>query len=170
MWAVLHPFGYPRLQSAVYFVNRPVPESAFYQVHRRNTFSKETCYLFLFALNCRSRVGYTILGIERWLEASVSTVESTSFGSTPMPTLTTYLTSISRPSSVDASTVDVYANRQTIPLRYRHSQTQARLRADADQNGLQKLVERHNERLDLPLEVWSKEVIAEAVQRSGTAV
>ena len=100
----------------------------------------------------------------------MSTVESTSFGSTPMPTLTTYLTSISRPSSVDASTVDVYANRQTIPLRYRHSQTQARLRADADQNGLQKLVERHNERLDLPLEVWSKEVIAEAVQRSGTAV
>ncbi|MCH8186721.1 MAG: tetratricopeptide repeat protein [Chloroflexi bacterium] len=36
--------------------------------------------------------------------------------------------------------------------------------------GLQKLVERHNERLDLPPEDWSKEVIAEAVHRSGTAV
>ena len=36
--------------------------------------------------------------------------------------------------------------------------------------GLRELVERHNERLDLPLEEWSKEVIAEAVQRSGTAV
>ena len=36
--------------------------------------------------------------------------------------------------------------------------------------GLQELVERHNERLDLPLEEWSKEVIAEAVQRSGTTV
>ena len=32
------------------------------------------------------------------------------------------------------------------------------------------LVERHNERLDLPPEAWSKEVIAEAVDRSGTAV
>ncbi len=36
--------------------------------------------------------------------------------------------------------------------------------------GLQRLVERHNKRLDLAPEVWSKEVIAEAVQRSGTAV
>ena len=36
--------------------------------------------------------------------------------------------------------------------------------------GLQELVERHNKRLDLPPEVWSKEVIAEAVQRAGTAV
>ena len=36
--------------------------------------------------------------------------------------------------------------------------------------GLQRLVERHNERLDLPPEEWSKEVIAEAVHRSGTAV
>ena len=36
--------------------------------------------------------------------------------------------------------------------------------------GLQELVERHNERLDLPPEVWSKEVIAEAVRRSGKAV
>ena len=36
--------------------------------------------------------------------------------------------------------------------------------------GLRELVERHNERLDLPPEAWSKEVIAEAVQRSGTAV
>ena len=35
--------------------------------------------------------------------------------------------------------------------------------------GLQRLVERHNERLDLPPEEWSKEVIAEAVHRSGTA-
>ena len=35
---------------------------------------------------------------------------------------------------------------------------------------LQRLVERHNERLDLPPEAWSKEVIAEAVHRSGTAV
>ena len=33
--------------------------------------------------------------------------------------------------------------------------------------GLQELVERHNDRLDLPLEEWSKEVIAEAAQRSG---
>jgi len=37
-------------------------------------------------------------------------------------------------------------------------------------SGLQKLVERHNERLDLPPEEWSKEVIADAVRRSGTAV
>ena len=36
--------------------------------------------------------------------------------------------------------------------------------------GVQELVQRHNERLDLPLEDWSKEVIAEAVQRSRTAV
>ena len=36
--------------------------------------------------------------------------------------------------------------------------------------GLQEIVERHNERLDLPPEEWSKEVIAEAVHRSGTAV
>ena len=36
--------------------------------------------------------------------------------------------------------------------------------------GLQELVERHNERLDLPPEEWSKEIIAEAVQRSGTVV
>ena len=36
--------------------------------------------------------------------------------------------------------------------------------------GPQRLVERHNERLDLPPEEWSKEVIAEAVHRSGTAV
>ena len=36
--------------------------------------------------------------------------------------------------------------------------------------GLPMLVERHNERLDLPLEEWSKEIIAEAVHRSGTAV
>jgi tetratricopeptide (TPR) repeat protein len=36
--------------------------------------------------------------------------------------------------------------------------------------GLQKLVERHNERLDLAPEEWSKEVIADAVHRSGTAV
>ena len=36
--------------------------------------------------------------------------------------------------------------------------------------GLQKLVERHNERLDLPPEEWSKEIIAEVVHRSGTAI
>ena len=36
--------------------------------------------------------------------------------------------------------------------------------------GLQRMMERHNERLDLPPEEWSKEVIAEAVHRSGTAV
>ena len=36
--------------------------------------------------------------------------------------------------------------------------------------GLQRLVERHNERLDLPPEEWSKEVIADAAQRAGTAV
>ena len=36
--------------------------------------------------------------------------------------------------------------------------------------GPSELVERHNERLDLPPEVWSKEIIAEAVHRSGTAV
>ena len=36
--------------------------------------------------------------------------------------------------------------------------------------GVQELVQRHNERLDLPLEDWSKEVIAEAVHRSRTAV
>jgi len=36
--------------------------------------------------------------------------------------------------------------------------------------GLQKMVELHNERLGLPPEEWSKEVIAEAVHRSGTAV
>ncbi len=36
--------------------------------------------------------------------------------------------------------------------------------------GLPMLVERHNERLDLPPEEWSKEVIAEAVHRSETAV
>ena len=35
--------------------------------------------------------------------------------------------------------------------------------------GLQSLVERHNERLDLPPEDWSKEVIAEVVHRTGTA-
>ena len=35
--------------------------------------------------------------------------------------------------------------------------------------GLQRMVERHSESLDLPLEVWSKEIIAEAVHRSGTA-
>ena len=35
--------------------------------------------------------------------------------------------------------------------------------------GLRELVERHNERLDLPPEVWSQEVIAETVHRSGTA-
>ena len=36
--------------------------------------------------------------------------------------------------------------------------------------GLRMMVERHNERLDLPAEAWAKEVIAEAVQRSGTVV
>ncbi len=36
--------------------------------------------------------------------------------------------------------------------------------------GLQRLVERHNERLDLTPEAWSKEVIADAVHRSRTAV
>ena len=36
--------------------------------------------------------------------------------------------------------------------------------------GLQELVERHNERLDLSPEDWSKEIIADAVHRSGTAV
>ncbi len=36
-------------------------------------------------------------------------------------------------------------------------------------DGLQRLVERHNERLDLPLEEWSKLVIADAAQRAGTA-
>ena len=35
---------------------------------------------------------------------------------------------------------------------------------------LQRMVERHNERLDLPPEAWSKEIIADAVHRSGTAV
>ena len=35
--------------------------------------------------------------------------------------------------------------------------------------GLRELVVRHNERLDLPPEVWSKEVIAEAVQRAAAA-
>ncbi|MEE9247073.1 MAG: tetratricopeptide repeat protein [Dehalococcoidia bacterium] len=35
--------------------------------------------------------------------------------------------------------------------------------------GLQRLVERHNERLDLTPEVWSKEVIAETLHRVGTA-
>lgn len=35
--------------------------------------------------------------------------------------------------------------------------------------GLQELVERHNERLDLPPEVWSKEVIAETLHRAGKA-
>ncbi len=35
--------------------------------------------------------------------------------------------------------------------------------------GLQELVECHNERLDLPAEEWSKEVIADAAQRAGTA-
>ena len=35
--------------------------------------------------------------------------------------------------------------------------------------GLQELVERHNERLDLPPEEWSKEVIADAVHRARTA-
>jgi hypothetical protein len=29
------------------------------------------------------------------------------------------------------------------------------------------LVERHNARLDLPLEEWSREIIAEVTQRSG---
>ena len=37
-------------------------------------------------------------------------------------------------------------------------------------DGLQGLVKRHNERLDLAPEEWSKEVIAEVVHRSGTAV
>ena len=37
-------------------------------------------------------------------------------------------------------------------------------------DGFRGLVERHNERLDLPPEDWSKEMIADAVQRSGTAV
>ena len=36
--------------------------------------------------------------------------------------------------------------------------------------GLQELVERHNERLDLSPEDWSREVIAETVHRSETAV
>ena len=36
--------------------------------------------------------------------------------------------------------------------------------------GLPMLVERHNERLDLPPEEWSREIIAEAVQRSAPAV
>ena len=36
--------------------------------------------------------------------------------------------------------------------------------------GLQRLVELHNDRLDLPPEEWSKEVIAAAVDRSGKAV
>ncbi len=36
--------------------------------------------------------------------------------------------------------------------------------------GLRSLAERHNERLDLAPEEWSKEVIADAVHRSGTAV
>jgi predicted ATPase len=36
--------------------------------------------------------------------------------------------------------------------------------------GLPMLVERHNARLDLPLEEWSKEIIAEAAQRSGLDV
>ncbi len=35
--------------------------------------------------------------------------------------------------------------------------------------GLQGVAERHNERLDLPPAEWSKEIIAEAVQRSGQA-
>ena len=35
--------------------------------------------------------------------------------------------------------------------------------------GLQELVERHNGRLDLPHEEWSKKIIAEAVHRSGTS-
>ncbi len=43
------------------------------------------------------------------------------------------------------------------------------LRWDAAPGGVQRMVERHNERLDLPPEAWSKEVIAEAVHRSGTA-
>jgi predicted ATPase len=34
-------------------------------------------------------------------------------------------------------------------------------------DGLSAMVERHNERLDLPLEAWSKEIIAEARDRSG---
>lgn len=36
--------------------------------------------------------------------------------------------------------------------------------------GLNELVERHNERLDSPVEEWSKEIIAEAAQRSGVAI
>ena len=36
--------------------------------------------------------------------------------------------------------------------------------------GLPMMVERHNERLDLPPEEWSKEIIAESLDRSGTAV
>ena len=40
---------------------------------------------------------------------------------------------------------------------------------DYPPEGLQRLVERHNERLGLPLDEWSKEVIAEAVHRSGSA-
>jgi hypothetical protein len=32
------------------------------------------------------------------------------------------------------------------------------------------MVEGHNERLDLPPEVWSKQIIAEALDRSGTGV
>ena len=35
--------------------------------------------------------------------------------------------------------------------------------------GLRELVERHNERLDLSAEVWSKEVIADKLHRVGTA-
>ncbi|MDP7586401.1 MAG: hypothetical protein FI737_00715 [SAR202 cluster bacterium] len=35
--------------------------------------------------------------------------------------------------------------------------------------GLQELIDLHNERLDLPTEEWSKQVIADAAQRAGAA-
>jgi hypothetical protein len=37
-------------------------------------------------------------------------------------------------------------------------------------DGLNVLVERHNAHLDLPLEEWSREIIAEVTQRSGMNV